>query len=223
MKTNTEAIKLAEALLTSLKEPDVPWTLPDPPPGMEWHRTDWTQDMLPDGWRPLLDGEHNLVGDEIKRGHRWETFGACADDMLNLPTTRVTSHCRTRRLLPLPLPHRWHAVREAHAAGKKVEWRYGKTGDWYPWKPSKQEVEENTNCSDFEFRISPEPAIVPWTRETCPPLPFEVRNKSGDRFTVATAREVGYNLVGDAAHYNWQVLLDLFVLPNGAPCGTEAK
>jgi hypothetical protein len=25
--------------------------------GQEWHRTDWTEDMLPEGWRPRLVGE----------------------------------------------------------------------------------------------------------------------------------------------------------------------
>ena len=34
-----------------------PWTLPAPPPGREWHRQDFTEEMLPDGWRPLLLGE----------------------------------------------------------------------------------------------------------------------------------------------------------------------
>lgn len=33
------------------------WTMPAPPPGRRWHREDWTQDMLPEGYRPLLDGE----------------------------------------------------------------------------------------------------------------------------------------------------------------------
>lgn len=39
----------------SLKQPE--WKLPDPPVGHKWHRDDWTQDMLPDGYRPLLECE----------------------------------------------------------------------------------------------------------------------------------------------------------------------
>jgi hypothetical protein len=34
-----------------------PWTLPLPPEGMQWHRDDWTEDMLPGIKRPLLIGE----------------------------------------------------------------------------------------------------------------------------------------------------------------------
>lgn len=42
-----------------------PWKLPDPPPGQQWHREDgWTEEMLPDGYRPLLMGEFGQTGDE---------------------------------------------------------------------------------------------------------------------------------------------------------------
>jgi hypothetical protein len=44
-----------------------PWTLPPPPPGMKWHREDgWKQGDLPQGYRPLVDGEEIQSGDEIK-------------------------------------------------------------------------------------------------------------------------------------------------------------
>lgn len=56
-----------------------PWTLPAPPPGRAWHRTDWQEDMLPhvtDGglpWRPLLNNETYREGDEYRhqQGSAW--------------------------------------------------------------------------------------------------------------------------------------------------------
>jgi hypothetical protein len=38
-----------------------PWKLPEPPEGRQWHRLDWTQEMLPEGWRPLLLGEYGVI------------------------------------------------------------------------------------------------------------------------------------------------------------------
>lgn len=79
-----------------------PWTLPEPPAGQQWHRTDgWTEDMLPDGWRPLLLGEIAQQGDEamwaLAKGiwHTGVTFDRKGD---NYPA----HHYRTRRPLPAP-------------------------------------------------------------------------------------------------------------------------
>lgn len=33
------------------------WTLPSPPDGLSWHRADWQESMLPEGYRPLLREE----------------------------------------------------------------------------------------------------------------------------------------------------------------------
>jgi len=84
-----------------------PWTLPRHlpsfrplEPGEEWHRNDFTEAMLPDGWRPLLMGEPWIIGDQIKEGHRWRTAGDSESDLLNIATSAKTSNCRTRRPLP---------------------------------------------------------------------------------------------------------------------------
>lgn len=78
-----------------------PWTLPEPPKDRQWHRTDgWTREMLPDGWRPLLDGEIQGREDEwrgsgsswcrtIESGRKIESYG----------------HYRTKR--PLPAEPEW--------------------------------------------------------------------------------------------------------------------
>jgi hypothetical protein len=81
------------------KQPE-PWKLPEPPAGQEWHRTDWTQEMLPEGWRPLLQGEKCKAGDEWAS---WTSLGLpkwtpAALDHISFPS----SHSRTRRPLPQP-------------------------------------------------------------------------------------------------------------------------
>ena len=42
------------------------WKLPEPPAGKQWHRNDWTEKMLPEGWRPLLKDELIRGGDECR-------------------------------------------------------------------------------------------------------------------------------------------------------------
>lgn len=80
-------------------KPTPPWTLPPPPEGQQWHRTDWTQDMLPDGWRPLLKGESRGSGDEYQYGgdtgwRRCQIMATAEDDSMEF--------YRTRRPLPTP-------------------------------------------------------------------------------------------------------------------------
>jgi len=54
MPTNSEPIWVHPAKDLRIK----PWSLPSPPPGKSWHRTDgWTEEMLPKSYRPLLAGE----------------------------------------------------------------------------------------------------------------------------------------------------------------------
>jgi hypothetical protein len=43
------------------------WQLPPPPPGRQWHRVDgWTEEMLPQGYRPLMLDEPYIAGDEYR-------------------------------------------------------------------------------------------------------------------------------------------------------------
>lgn len=78
-----------------------PWTLPTPPEGREWHRADWTEDMLPAGWRPLLRGEVFIIGadgDEyqlsgLENAFHWQSHAPDKSDQ---------TRCRTRRPPPTP-------------------------------------------------------------------------------------------------------------------------
>lgn len=45
-------------------EPEPEFQLPTPPPGIEWHDSGWTADMLPRGFRPLHVGEQICKDDE---------------------------------------------------------------------------------------------------------------------------------------------------------------
>jgi hypothetical protein len=77
------------------------WTLPPPPDGQQWHRTDWTEDMLPEGWRPLLKGEAYKNGDEYKVYSEWRVE-------TNVSSYQTTDYCHfpTRTMRPLPTPPR---------------------------------------------------------------------------------------------------------------------
>lgn len=82
-----------------------PWSLPAPPPGRQWHRTDWTQEMLPEGTRPLLLGEWNDVGDEILPAQGGHLYGeGWQEAETNYQADENTWHLRTRRPLPEASP-----------------------------------------------------------------------------------------------------------------------
>lgn len=76
------------------------WRLPDPPPGKNWHRDDWTEEMLPEGYRPLMDGELPESGDEICSVATIGRWMMMHRDALKKPARQNESHQRTRRLPP---------------------------------------------------------------------------------------------------------------------------
>jgi hypothetical protein len=99
-------------------KPEPTFQLPPAPPGMRWHREDgWQEGDLPQGWRPLVDGERGPPTGEIKRRGKWETLDA-PNDIPGLPARIRTCHCRTRR--PLAFEH----------AGKT--WTWHRPGDPMP-------------------------------------------------------------------------------------------
>lgn len=78
------------------------WHLPDPPEGYEWHRNDWTEEMLPEGWRPLLLGESVEVGDDVwlNKEYGWNTSANGS----SIGRNPLHPFARTRRPLPPPKP-----------------------------------------------------------------------------------------------------------------------
>ena len=74
--------------------------LTPPPPGKEWHRTGgWTEDMLPEGYRPLLKGEvyQKDAEDEILMGDYWQKLNHGG-----MPTDVASEGCFIRTTRPLP-------------------------------------------------------------------------------------------------------------------------
>lgn len=75
--------------------------------GEEWHRTDWTKEMLPDGWRPLM------LGEEVATGEGRDEF-FIRDDIWSWQNTSPVkiegknnssyARWRTQRPLPATLP-----------------------------------------------------------------------------------------------------------------------
>jgi hypothetical protein len=93
-------------------------------PGEAWHRTDFTPDMLPEGWRPLLLGEYIVQGDAFY----WQTcWRFVKEDFM----PAQTGHClnRTRRPLPPPPPTFEHdgKVWNSHVPGDPCPVHYMKT------------------------------------------------------------------------------------------------
>ena len=124
------------------------WKLPDPPEGEQWHRTDWTQDMLPDGYRPLLLGETDQDGDECDGCGKWQVLYR-----VNSVTALLSPRCRTTRPLPVK-PDPFAAEKAAFAAGKMIQCRDTKK----PWMDC-----DSTPCwfHDVEYRVKPDPVLVP--------------------------------------------------------------
>lgn len=96
-------------------EVEAPWTLPDPPEGRQWHRTDWTEEMLPDGYRPFLLGE---IGDgQIFINGHWRWLSPA---QINNPAEPQHCHQRTNR--PLPPREKTQAEKDAESLSKSCPW-----------------------------------------------------------------------------------------------------
>jgi hypothetical protein len=104
-------------------EPAEPWKLPTPPPGNKWHYkndSEWREDMLPPGYRPMLDGELLEECDEWNNhdgypSNKWES-AATLKYLIGKPIDDSRVPFRTKRPLPgaawkMPEPPKgkeWH-------------------------------------------------------------------------------------------------------------------
>lgn len=78
------------------------WTPPPPPAGMQYHRDDWGQSMLPDGFRPCLLGEKPVTWeDEYLIEGKWRPVSS-ANMGHESGCKPHQFHVRTRRPLPQP-------------------------------------------------------------------------------------------------------------------------
>ena len=99
--------------------------------GQEWHRNDFTKDMLPDGWRPLLKHEKAKIGDEYLLMDTW-----CIQHHDDAFT--ANHYCATlqRTLRPL-LEVKKLVLTPAQIADGWIEWH---GGDCPVWEGSTPEV-----------------------------------------------------------------------------------
>ena len=87
-----------------------PWELSRHIPGFrpledseEWHRNDFTEDMLPDGYRPLLDGERVMHQDQLQdvtNQKLWTAQIINDEKGLHYQKWMMDRHFRTTRPLP---------------------------------------------------------------------------------------------------------------------------
>lgn len=133
-----------------------PWSLPPPPDGMKWHRDDWTEEMLPEGWRPHLLGEVDNGDEEFLSSGEWRKgyYGS------SVPTEASDIHCRTKA--PLPQLDPYAELKAAHAAGKVIQCRINELDTWDDSSPSWCQP---PHC----YRIKPEQQKVPLGPSDVPP------------------------------------------------------
>jgi hypothetical protein len=95
--------------------------------GQEWHRDDFTTDMVPPGWRPLLLGE--------KADHHEDKWYDPDDgDWNNYPDTAPANHTSYHRRTRRPLPDPYAELKAAHAEGKVIEVSHrNEDGTWREW------------------------------------------------------------------------------------------
>lgn len=114
MKTKIK--DLLQAALAELEQEDKPaWTLTRHLPGFralrdgeEWHRQDFTEDMLAGGWRPLLLGETTVreLDEYCHPGGplKWKKIYGLAGEQAGVTWSGIdyNTYLRTRRPLPEP-------------------------------------------------------------------------------------------------------------------------
>jgi hypothetical protein len=180
-----------------------PWSLPPPPDGMKWHRDDWTEEMLPEGWRPLLRGEPRVLGDEFlfdkyERSSEWID---CSGPPVTLNSPDVNwCHHRTKR--PLPQPDPYAELKAAHAAGKVIQHNRGNGS--YPNWCDVPDPEFSDRVSTY--RIKPEQQKVPFQPSDV--LPFCVFRFKGfnDLLTPFCVKDERVYFFSDTSHcwgYEW--------------------
>lgn len=120
------------------------WTMPTPPAGHEWHRNDFTEEMLPPGTRPLCLDEPQQLGDEWLDPDKKEWVavvpGADGD-----ASKRFYCHRRTTRPAPTPPQAETTAQTDGKPPRTAGEALYNemKCRIWEPWDNLLDALKEN--------------------------------------------------------------------------------
>jgi len=113
------------------------------------------------------------------------------------------------------------SVMHAHKNGSQVQLRDVDESFEYPWEDC---ANPNWNWVDLEYRIKPEPKVVPWTADTFPMTrPVWVSRKcwaDNSRALIVWAHGKGVFLQGIDIHdIEWTTLASDYVQYDGSPCG----
>jgi hypothetical protein len=145
---------------------------PPPPPGKQWHRTDgWTAEMLPQGYRPLVEGEKLKPDDQGDYGDGFMTFSGGNEVMY--PQYRY----RTTR--PLVFTHEdktwtWHRPGDPMPCDgdkevnfvMKIDWRTCATIKAPAWKLRWSSIGDSSDI--IGWRYADEPKTVDLGPEDVP-------------------------------------------------------
>jgi hypothetical protein len=201
-------------------EPE-PWKLSDPPEGQKWHRDDWTEDMLPEGYRPLLLGETRESEDEFLFepygcASKWRISGgvpSCVNE-----ADPAWCHHRTKRPLPEPKPEEWAAEKAAFVEGRAIQFQPKGFNKWF-------DCPEPTWSSDFKYRIKPEPQWVPMEPDDIV-VGMEFTNDTGTRYQWAEVDTYGVTLLDSPISFERLLQLGYEYRINGGewkPCKKEVR
>jgi len=184
------------------------YTLAD---GQEWHRTDWTQDMLPDGYRPRLvderiskDSRLDFECCSVDPGSGWGEYifnGDIPDHLLFFRTTR-------------PLPTSSDPFADAKRWFVEGRLQHSLRGVWEDWNaPDSPPTWKQWSVE--KFRERPEPKWVPLGPDDVPPA--TVLRGAGETSDAGWCMIVSCSLTGirlwhanDASprEIKWQHLFD---------------
>lgn len=202
-----ESCVTADDDLTRLRrkagKPRPAWTMPVCPlPGRKWHRDDFTEADLPEGWRPLMESEMAEPGDEMfGRTQKWGEAFAHGLNPAIPNALQSTYKLRTRR--PLPSADPYAELKAAHAAGKVIEVR-PIIGEWLT------EPLPTWSFPVERYRIKPDPQ--PWSSPDDVPGPvcwISGHDNDGPiAMMVVNIHTTGVTLAEGSAvyHYHWAII-----------------
>ena len=175
-------------------------TLPD---GAAWHRQDWTREMLPAGYRPLILGESIINGDEMADSSYRPNWSAqvIPEGGIIYEGWMIRYLYRTTR--PIPLPDKWAKEKAAFAEGKVIQSRWTKSDSLY-WSDNLGPVW----LDEHEYRIKPEPVMVELGPEDVP-IGSAVKSKDWADSVWAMVNWVGATGINIATKDGWKNYSDL--------------
>lgn len=119
------------------------------------------------------------------------------------------------------------AVMEHFDRGGKVQLKF--TGDHYDWKDC---IHSPTwDWVDFDYRIKPEPKVIPWTFENAP-ISIKVKarknnNNNGSRlFNLSfneRTNEICYYCILNKWFVSFREVSEDYIQLDGSPCGTISQ